>query len=164
MALEIERKYLINKDLLDLSNAKGVSIKQGFIINSIENVVRVRLKGEKAFLTLKSRQHSFTRKEFEYEIPVKDTLELFDQMIVDVIDKTRYKINYEGHIWEVDVFYGNNAGLIIAEIELNSEDEQFKKPNWLGKEVTFDMRYCNSNLVKHPYSVWKDQVEIDIGN
>ena len=164
MALEIERKYLINKDLLDLSNTKGVSIKQGFIINSIENVVRVRLKGEKAFLTLKSRQHSFTRTEFEYEIPVKDALELFDQMIVDVIDKTRYKIKFEGHIWEVDVFYGKNTGLIIAEIELKFEEEQFEKPDWLGKEVTFDMRYYNSNLVKHPYSVWKDQVEIEIGN
>lgn len=154
MALEIERKFLINKELIIFEN--GINIKQGYIQTSNNTVVRVRVKGSKAFLTIKGENKGSTRLEFEYEIPLDEANEMLEKLCSKpIIDKTRYEIKHANHLWEVDVFYGDNEGLIIAEVELSSEDEKVILPSWIKKEVTSDTRYYNNQLIHNPYKLWK---------
>lgn len=153
MAQEIERKFLVkNKDFKEL--AKGVFYKQGYLTLG-ENTVRVRIKGEKAVLTIKSKSKGITRSEFEYEIPIEDANEMLNNHCLnDIIEKYRYKIEYKGKLWEVDEFLGKNKGLLLAEIELESEDEIFEKPDWVTEEVSHDKRYFNAYLSQNSFSTW----------
>ena len=156
MPTEIERKYLINFEEIDLPE-KGVFIKQGFIPVSSETktIVRVRIKGSEAFLTIKGENIGPTRLEFEYQIPFDDAEEMLANLCSKpLIEKTRFELNIEGHCWAVDVFHGENNGLLIAEIELSEEGEEYVLPTWIAKEVTDDPRYYNSNLLEHPYNLW----------
>jgi adenylate cyclase len=119
--------------------------------------VRVRIEGERAVITIKSKSTGATRGEWEYEIPVPDAAELLERLCEQpLVEKVRHRIRYGRHTWEVDEFQGENAGLVVAEIELGSEDEAFEKPDWIGQEVTGDPRYYNSSLIRLPYSKWKD--------
>lgn len=155
MALEIERKFLVAEGFKP-SAARFYRISQGYLNSSPERTVRVRIKGEKGFLTVKglSSESGASRYEWEKEIPVSEAAELLRLCEPGIIDKTRYLIEVDGHTFEVDEFHGDNEGLIIAEIELSSESEPFTKPSWLGEEVTCDARYYNSMLMKHPYKNW----------
>ena len=146
---EIERKYLIEReDLSFLQLIEGEKIKQAYIQNENSRTVRVRTKGEKAFLTVKIGNESLSRDEFEYQIPVQDAISMMEIMNLKVLSKIRYEIKFENNLWEVDVFEGKLNGLIIAEIELESEDESFNKPVWLGREVTYDPSYLNAKLIE----------------
>lgn len=156
MALEIERKYLIDLEKIG-SLENGQRIKQGYLSTSKESVVRVRVKDEKAYLTIKGSNSGVTRLEFEYEIPLDEANEMLDKLCQKpTIDKTRYLVKHENHIWEIDVFYGDNQGLVVAEVELSSEDEKINLPFWIKEEVTSDIRYFNSNLMKHPFKDWEE--------
>jgi len=130
------------------------SLKQGYLSSSAEATVRVRLEDNLGTLTIKSKTKGITRNEFEYAIPAQEAKELLMLCREPLIEKTRYRIPQENHTWEIDVFEGDNDGLIIAEIELTSEDDYFAKPQWLGEEVSGDSRYYNSNLATHPYVKW----------
>ena len=146
---DIERKYLIEReDLSFLQLIVGEKIKQAYIQNENSRTVRVRTKGEKAFLTVKIGNESLNRDEFEYQIPVQDAISMMEIMNLKVLSKIRYEIKFENNLWEVDVFEGKLDGLIIAEIELESEDESFNKPVWLGREVTYDPSYLNAKLIE----------------
>ncbi len=153
MNIEIERKFLLKNDSWK-ENAVGTHYAQGYLNQAGENTVRVRIAGEKAFLTIKSKSKGISRQEFEYEIPEQDARELLKLSLTPIVEKIRYKIEYAGKCWEIDEFLGKNKGLYVAEIELNSEKEPFEKPEWLGKEVSDDKRYFNSRLARHPYSEW----------
>ncbi len=152
MATEIERKFLVipNK----WPKTVGTLYKQGYLSRHPERVVRVRCIDKRAFLTIKGKVENYSRAEFEYEIPLADAEVLLELCEKPIIEKTRYKLNHEGHLWEIDEFHGENAGLVLAEIELLDEKETFVSPVWLGEEVTEDMRYYNSNLIANPYSRW----------
>lgn len=153
MGMEIERKFLlINNDWRPL----GIPIHyaQGYLVAEVERTVRVRVVGTKGFLTIKGRSKGFSRQEYEYEIPVNEALEMLKMCAIPVIEKYRTKVLYEGKIWEVDEFEGQNKGLIMAEIELKSEDEAFAVPPWIGQEVTGDIRYFNSRLALVPFQNW----------
>jgi len=153
MGMEIERKFLVrNMDWRTL----GVPIHyaQGYLVADGERTVRVRLAGTKGFLTIKGISEGFSRKEFEYQVPYDDALEILSMCAIPVIEKYRSRILHEGKIWEVDEFEGENKGLIIAEIELKSEDETFLVPSWIGEEVTGDLRYYNSWLARNPFKKW----------
>ncbi len=154
MGIEIERKFLIDRDKIGtLEN--GYQIKQGYIQTFDHTTVRVRIRDKDAFLTIKGKSTGATRLEFEYPIPLNDAKGMLKNLCSSsVIDKTRYLVKHEGHVWEVDIFEGENKGLVVAEIELESEDETFTLPNWITKEVTDYKRYFNSNLIEHPYSNW----------
>jgi adenylate cyclase len=154
MAVEIERKFLVKNEEWRNQVDESFEISQGYLNSSIDRNVRVRIKGEQAFLTIKTKTKSITRTEFEYEIPLEDGLQLIDICEKPIIKKRRHLIIQNQHTWELDVFELENQGLLIAEIELNSEEEQFKTPSWLGKEVSDDTRYFNSALIKHPFSKW----------
>lgn len=155
MAVEIEKKFLVDLEKLGkLEN--GYAIKQGYIQTVDNTVVRVRIKADKAFLTIKGENVGLKRLEFEYPIPLADAQEMLEKLCIKpIIDKTRYLITQGEHTWELDVFYGDNEGLIIAEIELESEDEYFELPSWVKEEVTSDIKYYNNNLLKYPYKKWK---------
>ena len=154
MGKEIERKFLV-KGTAWRSQAKGTSYRQGYLNSAKERTVRIRTIDDKAFLTIKGLTVGATRSEYEYEIPIADCNAMLDVLAEKpLIEKKRYKIPFEGLTWEVDEFFGDNAGLIVAEVELKSEAQVFKKPEWAGQEVTADTRYFNSNLIKHPYSRW----------
>jgi CYTH domain-containing protein len=154
MAKEIERKFLlVGDDWRAL--AKGTRYRQGYLNSAKERTVRVRTIDDKGFLTVKGITTGATRVEYEYEIPHGDCTEMLDNLAEKpIIEKARYKIEFGGFIWEVDEFFGVNKGLVVAEIELKSEDQAFEKPSWVGEEVTGDPRYFNSNLVAHPYTTW----------
>ena len=153
MAKEIERKFLVNGDAWKRS--KGTLYRQGYLSTVKERTVRVRLEGERAVLTIKGITRGATRAEFEYEIPFEDAEQLLDDLCErPLIEKTRYKIEHAGLTWEVDEFLNENTGLVVAEVELESEDQQFDLPEWLGEEVTRDPRYYNANLVSHPFTKW----------
>jgi adenylate cyclase len=155
MAIEIERKFLVINDEYK-SGAKGTYYRQGYISIDNRRVVRIRVAGKKAFLTFKSLISERSRSEYEYKIPVHDALELLDKLCLEpVIEKIRYEINYDNDRWIVDEFLAENAGLVVAEIELENENQKFSKPSWLGKEVSSDPRYLNANLVVNPYKHWK---------
>lgn len=147
MALEIERKFLVDKRKLYTLNYSGeVMIAQGYL--STNPTVRVRLKDNRGFLTIKSSTRGISRQEFEYEIPAKDAEELLELCGQDVLKKIRRTLEFGGHVWEVDFFMGRHAGLVLAEVELNSVEERVDLPDWVTKEVSNDARYFNSNLVK----------------
>ena len=153
MGREIERKFLVKGDAWRTKD--GESVRQGFLHNEVESTVRVRTKGERGYLTIKSSQTGITRAEFEYEIPLQDADQMLDNLCQKpLIEKIRYDVEISGSKWEIDEFLGENAGLVVAEIELEDEDQEFTKPDWLGEEVSSDLRYQNANLVKHPYSQW----------
>jgi adenylate cyclase len=154
MAFEIERKFLVTNYLW--RNTPGVYFCQGYLSRAKERTVRVRVAGERGFLTIKGSNKGATRAEYDYGIPADDARELLGLCDGPLIEKNRRALEYEGHMWEIDEFLGENAGLIVAEIELDSEDESFIKPDWVGEEVTHDARYYNSNLVTHPYASWKN--------
>ncbi len=147
--LEIERKYLVNSTIhAVLEELEPLSIRQGYILHHPEGkTVRVRTKGDKGFLTIKGKTIGITRSEFEYEIPHEDSLALLDQFCNAVLTKDRYAIVVGGKTWDIDVFHGKLEGLIVAEIELESEDEAFEIPTWVTKEVSDDARYYNANLI-----------------
>jgi adenylate cyclase len=159
MGIEIERKFLVLNDDWKKDDCKkdviGVFFRQGYLASGKPCTVRVRLVGDKGFVTIKGTVTGISRSEFEYAIPAEDARQMLDTLCQQpLIEKTRYRIDYQGHIWEVDEFHGANQGLTVAEIELASETEGFAKPQWLGKEVSADPRYFNSSLVKHPFSEW----------
>ena len=156
MAKEIERKFLVNRDLFK-PTSEGDYIAQGYLSSTPERTVRVRIKNNRGYLTVKGKNTGISRIEFEYEIPANDAKELLTLCEPSIIIKRRYNINVNGSKWEVDVFEGDNEGLIVAEIELSSEDELFSKPNWIGEEVSSDVRYYNSHLSKHPFKSWSLQ-------
>ncbi|MEO6348436.1 MAG: CYTH domain-containing protein [Aquaticitalea sp.] len=153
---EIERKFLVTSDVFKKEAHKKTRIIQGFLNTDKERTVRVRLKGEQGFLTIKgiSTDDGLSRFEWETEIPKSDALALLKICEKGVIDKIRYEISMEGHLFEVDEFFGENEGLIVAEVELNHESEIFKRPQWLGEEVTGNTGYYNSRLSKHPFKDW----------
>lgn len=154
MALEIERKFLvIGTPWLNLP--QGDLMRQGYLIANEQKVVRVRVEGQNALLTIKSGNQGLTRGEWEYPIPLSDATQLLTLCDAPLIEKYRYRILFENNLWELDVFMGANAGLVVAEIELQSEDQTFSKPAWVGAEVTHDKRYLNAHLQKNPYSEWK---------
>jgi len=155
MATEIERKFLVKNQAWRDSVIAESSIKQGYLANQANATVRVRIARETAFLTIKGATKGISRSEFEYEIPVSDAEEMLNALAEQpLIEKTRYKVQCGGHIWDLDVFAGANSGLVLAEVELGSEDESFVLPKWAGEEVSDDPRYYNANLIKHPYAVW----------
>jgi adenylate cyclase len=155
MANEIEYKYLVHKDAWKPSTA-GVMYRQGYLVSANEGVVRVRIAGDRAFLTVKGRTIGVARLEFEYPIPLADAAIMLNQLCMrPLIEKTRYREEYKGHCWEIDEFHGDNAGLVIAEIELDSADERFALPPWAAADVSGDPRYFNSNLAMNPYKNWK---------
>jgi adenylate cyclase len=152
---EIERKFLVKNNTYR-SHGKPIHIHQGFLSTDKERVVRIRIQDDKAFITIKGKTEKATRSEFEYVIPLEDAQFMLENLCEKpTIEKYRYIIPYAGFTWEVDEFHGENAGLVIAEIELQHENQEFQKPEWLGEEVTTDQRYYNANLVKHPYISWK---------
>jgi adenylate cyclase len=155
MGIEIERKFLVDhKQWERLAKPAGIKMQQGYIVDEIDRTVRLRITNEQAYLTFKSGTTGISRKEYEYEIPVKEATELFEQFVKTRLEKTRYCIDYKNKVWEVDVFAGDNEGLIVAEIELDSEDEQFELPPWASKEVSGEARYFNSSLSAHPFKTW----------
>lgn len=153
MAIEIERKFLVSGDFLP-EVTSSTRIVQGYICTEPGRSVRVRIRGEEAFLTIKgtSDEKGLSRYEFETKIPVADAEMLMKLCVSGVIDKVRHLVPKGNHTWEVDVFHGDNEGLVLAEIELASEDETFERPSWLGKEVSGDRRYYNSMLTLHPFN------------
>ncbi len=154
MGKEIERKFLVVSGEFK-RYVDGVYYRQGYLCNSRERVVRVRIAGERAFLTIKGANRGIVRSEFEYEIPVEEAKEMLDNLCLKPdIEKIRYRIEFEGYVWEVDEFMGLNAGLVVAEIELPDENAQFVKPSWVGEEVSDDSRYYNANLIDKPFSEW----------
>ena len=155
MGKEIERKFLVRRDLwYAFRKPVGINIVQAYIVNEAGKVIRIRVAGESGFITIKGPVKEFTREEFEYPLPLPDAMKLMELFTVKRIEKTRYRIHFQNHLWEVDEFYGENDGLIIAEIELKSQEEAFETPSWLGEEVTFDHRYFNSYFSDHPFNSW----------
>ena len=156
MGMEIERKFLLKDDSWR-AKAMGTKYRQGYLNSTRERTVRVRTIDDKGFLTIKGVNRGATRMEYEYEIPVAEAEAMLSELCEKpLIEKYRYKIEYRGLIWEVDEFFGENQGLIMAEVELESEDQRYEKPQWIGEEVTGDPKYFNSNLINNPYRKWQD--------
>jgi CYTH domain-containing protein len=154
MPQEIERKFLVRGDAWR-EGAHATRYTQGYLSRVPGRTVRIRRAGEKAFITIKGRNTGISRPEYEYAIPVTDAEELFPLCEGPLIEKTRHVVEHGGKRWEIDVFHGDNDGLVMAEIELKSEDESFDRPEWIGMEVSSDRRYYNSSLSMHPYKEWK---------
>lgn len=155
MAIEIERKFLVRDDRWRAQADAGVFYSQGYLSTDPQRCVRVRIAGERAWLNIKSALSPLRRLEFEYQIPLADGRQLLQHACVEApVEKTRYHVSHQGHLWEIDVFEGANAGLVVAELELASEDEPFAAPAWLGDEVSDDARYYNMNLARMPYTRW----------
>ena len=155
MATEIERKFLVLNDDWRGIVESDMQIIQSYLASNEFSSTRIRLQGDKANINIKSATLGITRTEFEYAIPVDDAQLMIDDLCIKpVIEKTRYIVKHMQHRWEIDVFSGNNKGLIVAEIELSSPDESFEKPSWIGEEVSNDARYYNVCLVKTPYKTW----------
>jgi CYTH domain-containing protein len=156
MSLEIERKFLVKNEDFKNEFYQKITIKQGYLNSDKSRTVRIRITNEAAFITIKgkSNETGTTRFEWEKEIDLAEGKELLLLCENSIIDKTRFYIKNEQHIFEVDEFYGDNLGLVVAEIELNSEHESFKKPSWLGEEVTGKEKYYNSRLGENPFKIW----------
>jgi CYTH domain-containing protein len=154
VGIEIERKFLVQDDRWrDLGH--GVPYRQGYLSTVKERTVRVRVVGDRGTLTIKGVTVGATRAEYEYPIPVFDAQAMLDGLCEQpIIEKQRHVIEHAGLIWEVDEFEGVNAGLVVAEVELDSEDQEIELPSWIGDEVTGDIRYFNANLIAHPYPTW----------
>lgn len=166
MGREIERKFLLANDgwRRDAAGCPvvGVFLRQGYLGNTESCVVRVRVAGAKGFLTVKGPTRGASRSEFEYEIPPGDAHAMLDELVKDksaLVEKTRYRVEYAGLVWEIDEFAGLNKGLVLAEVELEAENQPIDRPDWLGREVTSDPRYFNSNLARVPFSAWKDKCD-----
>ncbi|MBG6221234.1 MULTISPECIES: CYTH domain-containing protein [unclassified Janthinobacterium] len=154
MGVEIERKFLLQGDAWR-GLGQAVLLRQGYLSSARERVVRVRIEGQQAMLTIKGANVGATRGEWEYPIALADAVELLDGLCEQpLIEKVRHRIEHAGMVWEVDEFLGANAGLVVAEIELASEDQPFEKPDWVGAEVSGDARYYNANLIRQPFSQW----------
>ena len=157
MKKEIERKFLIKGDFMPHVISKTY-IEQGYVAKSDDLTLRIRTRDDKGYITIKGRTNAagMSRSEWEYEIPVEEARELLS-FSRGTIKKHRYLVPVDGHVFEIDRFYGQNEGLVMAEVELQSEDEQYPRPDWLGEEVTGDRRYYNSQLLKHPYTTWSEK-------
>ena len=156
MPVEIERKFLLVNDSWRDEVVRSSRIRQGYLGKIDKASVRVRIQGNKANINVKSATLGIKRLEYEYEIPLEEAEELLDQLCNQPqIDKTRFIVKRGNHIWEIDEFYGDNEGLLVAEIELGREDETFEKPEWAGEDVSEDSRYYNVNLIKMPYNQWQ---------
>jgi adenylate cyclase len=154
MGVEIERKFLLAGDAWR-ALGEPVLLRQGYLSSDPDRTVRVRIEGEAGTLTIKGRSQGATRAEWEYPIPLAEAGELLDRLcLTPLIEKYRRRVAVAGHVWEVDEFLGANAGLVVAEIELASEEEAFEMPEWIGEEVTHDRKYFNSSLVRLPFSQW----------
>lgn len=155
MGQEIERKFLIASDAWRDQVRDSVRLVQGYLSRGEQLAIRVRIKGDKAELNIKHTLDGIHRLEYEYEIPLDDAREMLDKVALrPMIDKTRHHVIVGDHLWEIDEFYGENAGLIVAEIELDHVDETFERPAWLGEEVSTDTRYFNSSLSERPFTTW----------
>ena len=154
MGVEIERKFLLASDTWRAEVLRSEHMDQGYLGGERASV-RVRIAGSAAFLNIKSQQRGTTRLEFEYPLPLEDARQMLDQLALPGrIAKQRHYVCHAGHLWEIDEFHGDNAGLVVAEIELQAEDEVFLRPAWLGREVTDDLRYYNAALAQQPYCSW----------
>jgi Uncharacterized protein conserved in bacteria len=157
MGIEIERKFLIRHAGWRAQAGEGIVYRQGYLANTERSSVRVRIAGERGELNIKGATLDVRRTEYGYEIPKQDAEEMLQQLCAQpLIEKRRYFVEHAGHTWEIDVFEGDNAGLMVAEIELQHADETFARPDWVGEEVSNDPRYYNVNLVQHPYKYWQD--------
>jgi adenylate cyclase len=155
MPLEIERKFLLRSEEWRGAVSSRVLMRQGYLGAGGRSSIRARIAGERAWLTLKAKRSGMTRLEYEYSIPVQEANEILDELCEGpLIEKYRHEVVLGEHIWEIDEFLGSNAGLIVAEIELSSEADEFERPSWLGEEVTEDARYYNFNLARHPFNAW----------
>lgn len=154
MAKEIERKFLIDVSQWGYQG-NPIKMKQAYLVIQEDKVIRVRITEQKAFLTIKGNLDGITRDEFEYEIPIDDAKQMLNMSEGAVVSKTRYLYEHGNHVWEIDVFDGDNQGLVVAEIELKDESEDFKKPTWLKEEVSTDVKYYNFSLSKNPYCNWQ---------
>jgi adenylate cyclase len=160
MASEIERKFLVLDSSWQEQSSQSRYLRQGYLTRIEQggnSSIRVRISDTEAWLNIKSSTLGISRLEYEYGIPLEDAREMLDLLVQGpVLEKTRHLIPFEDHTWELDVFHGENQGLVVAEIELTHENETFAKPAWLGREVSADPRYYNVNLITHPWSEWKD--------
>jgi adenylate cyclase len=155
MGVEIERKFLVDHNKWDkVEKPAGIHYRQGYLLAESGRTIRIRISDKDAFINLKSKSTNVSRSEYEYEIPLEDGRAILDSFTTIGTEKTRYEISYANKVWEVDVFMGDNAGLIVAEIELESEDEKFERPDWVTIEVTEDGRYTNAALAKRPFKNW----------
>lgn len=155
MGLEIERKFLLKNDSWRDKVSTSMLIRQGYLAPLDTSSVRVRIEDDKANINIKSAQLGIKRMEYEYAIPMDDALEMLEQLCrKPQVHKTRHIVVVDAHVWEIDEFYDENQGLIVAEIELDDENEDFVKPDWLGEEVSHDPRYYNVSLIKNPYNKW----------
>jgi adenylate cyclase len=158
MAAEIERKFLVTGPGWKATGARGVPFRQGYLSTAVDRIVRVRTEGDRAVLTIKGRTTGITRAEFEYPIPFSDATTMLDTLCErPLIEKTRYRVSANDVTWDVDEFHGDNDGLVVAEVELASADQQVAAPPWIGREVSNDPRYFNASLVSHPYRNWRDR-------
>jgi adenylate cyclase len=153
MAIEIERKFRVKGDAWR-TLGEGIIYRQGYLLAEVGRTVRVRIAGNTGYLTIKGATNKFSRPEFEYPIPSTDAEELLEMCDRPLIEKIRYRVPNGSLTWEIDEFFGENQGLIVAEIELKSAEQQVELPEWIGEEVTHDPRYYNANLAKHPYTRW----------
>lgn len=155
MASEVERKFLVSDDSWQAGVTSSQRMRQGYLPGMETASVRLRISGDRAHLNIKSATLAVSRLEYDYPVPLADAEEMLERLCQrPFIDKTRHHVPHGGHLWEVDVFHGDNAGLVVAEIELASPDEPFVRPPWLGEEVSHDPRYYNVCLVTHPYKDW----------
>ncbi len=155
MGIEIERKFLVDhKQWQQLTKPAGTKMQQGYMVNEADRTIRLRITDKQAYLTFKSGTAGISRNEYEYEIPVNEGTQLFARFVKTGLEKTRYCLTYEGKLWEVDVFEGDNAGLVVAEVELEHEDEQFVYPPWVTVEVSGEEKYYNSSLSVNPFKNW----------
>lgn len=155
MGLEIERKFLVNQEKWTATEKpKAEFYRQGYLLTDPNKTIRVRATDTKCFITIKGKSEGATRAEFEYEIPKEEAIQLLDMFAVSDLTKYRYKVVFAEKLWEIDVFLGGNEGLIVAEIELSSEDEAFDLPDWAAEEVTGEKKYYNSNLSTLPFKKW----------
>jgi adenylate cyclase len=154
MAIEIERKFLVRDDGWKASVVRTTRIRQGYLCEDRGTTLRVRTRDDVGYLTVKGERSGLARPEFEYEIPLNDAVEML-KLAVATVDKFRHEVEHEGKTWEVDVFEGPNAPLVVAELELSSDDEKFESPQWLGEEVSENPAYSNSRLAQRPYSQWE---------
>ncbi|MDQ8004945.1 MAG: CYTH domain-containing protein [Pedobacter sp.] len=155
MAIEIEHKYLVSASAWGkITDTEPVQIRQGYLQIDPNKTIRVRTKANQGFITIKGKTKGASRLEFEYEIPIADANELLDKFCSNLIEKMRHYVIHNGKTWEVDVFSGLNAGLIVAEIELTSEEETYTLPSWVTENVTNDVKYANSNLAIMPFAKW----------
>lgn len=158
MGVEIEKKFLIKKDLWEKVKADGTLYRQGYMLKDADKTIRIRtIENDNGYITIKGKTKGFSRPEYEYSIPLQEAEELLEKFCEAIVEKKRYKVKVAGKLWEVDEFLGDNEGLLLAELELKNETETFDLPEWIDKEVTNDQRYYNSQLSVNPYKNWKHE-------